>query len=251
MSEKQEVLKMETLGHEPTLMEIIREVAARPGLESVEVLERLVALKERAETREAEKAFARDMVDLQSEIPQIDERGKIMNKGGQSVRSTYAKWEDVDAVVRQLMKQYGFSFGWNEEDIQGNMRKFSATILHRDGHSRTLHKTMPFDKSEFRTEAQSESSTTSLARRQLMRMHLNIVTKGVDNDGQGKVESLSDEQIKDIETGITDTKADRAGFMKWISELSGIPITDLKHVASKHYRTIMNAIEEKRKRAAK
>lgn len=236
---------------EPSIMQIIDDVSKRGDVQSVEVLERLVALKLKTEEREAEKSFARDLVSLQAEIPQVNERGKIMNKGGTSVRSTYAKWEDLDAIVRPLMLKYGFSFSWTEEDMQGNMRKFSCKLLHRDGHSSITTKTMPFDKSEFRTEAQSESSTTSLARRQLMRMALNIVTKNADNDGQGKLDALTDDQIKDIETGITDSKADRVAFLKWVSEVAGVQVSDLKQVAGKHYRTIMSAIEEKKKRAAK
>lgn len=211
-----------------SIMQAITLAVSDPRID-VEKMERLLAMHERLMKIQAEKDFAESMNRLQARVPQIHKAGIIFNKDRVTVRSRYSLIEDIDKITRPMIAEEGFSISYNEEDINGNFRKFSATMLHKSGHSVTKYKTMPFDKSDFRTDAQSEASTTSLARRYLLKMHLNLIEAGDDDDGQAS-NPLTEDQVKDLNTLIKDCGADLAGFLRYmgVDALADIQRRDFK-----------------------
>ena len=91
---------------------------------------------------------------------------------------------------------------------------------------------MPFDSSKYRTDAQSESSTRALAFRSLYKMHLNIVQKGEDNDGQD-TKLITDDQARDLQCLLEGANANIPNFLELIGgcdKISDIPARDWKRV---------------------
>ncbi len=123
---------------EPSTMEMIARITSSPDFNAakMDVVERLVALKERTDAQARENSYAAAMADLQAELPQIDKHGKIIVQG--SLRSTYARIEDIDAQVRPYLAKHGFSFSWNTEaaPTPGEIR-YNGTVTHRAGYSVT------------------------------------------------------------------------------------------------------------------
>ncbi len=209
------------------LMEAIITLATNPEVR-IDVIERLVALQERQVKQQAETAFARDLTALQSEIPQIERSGIIRDKQ-KNIRSRYALIEDVDVIIRPLLHKHGFSVSFNEEAVNGLNYTISCKLLHRDGHSDTKRITLPLDKNEYRTSMQDRKSTESFAHRNLLFMHLNIVQRGQDNDGQDE-SKITQEQEQDLIAIMEEVKQDKAKFFKFfgIEKVSDLPAKEFE-----------------------
>lgn len=218
---------------EPTLMDVIREVASRPGLEHVEALERLLAMKERAEDREAKRLFMEALAQAQAELPQIERLGS-----GQS--NPYGRLEDIDSILRPIMARHGFALSFDEKTSANDSREHTATLTHRAGHSEVKSCTLPVDKGGNKNGVQAVGSTTSYAQRYLTGKHFNLVFKGADTDGED-LTPITDEQMKDLQTLMSDVKADTAKFLAFlgIDKLSSLPQRDLGRAIA--------ALEQKRK----
>lgn len=225
-----------------SMLEIIGNLVAQPGKVDVEALHRLLDFQERLEKRNAEQEYIVAMSALQEELPQIEKGGKIFAKDKVTVKAKYAKLEDIDTLIRPILAKHGFSFSFNEEEAKETMRRFSAKLSHRAGHSETKFITLPIDKNEYRSAIQDSGSTASYARRYLIQMHLNMVTKDEDDDGQGAMEFISQEQVRELETGIQDTGTKKEAFLKLIAGVETI-----EEIPARDFRRCMNAIEEKRR----
>ena len=88
------------------LLEVIARAARDPSVD-IDKMERLIAMQERVQARDAEVAFNAALAQLQPELPVIDERGGIRDRSG-NIQSTYALWEDVNEDIRPYLAKYGF-----------------------------------------------------------------------------------------------------------------------------------------------
>jgi len=148
-------------------------------------LEKIIELKERVLAHDARAAFNAAFSKMQPELPVIDEKGQIKNKDG-TVRSKYAKLEDIQAAIKPVLAKYGFGIRHKTvwpDDKKGIIR-IVGILTHEFGHSEESVFEAPADKSDFRTEIQSQGSTVSYGRRYTTIDLLNIETRGIDNDGQ-------------------------------------------------------------------
>jgi len=209
--------------------------------EKVSMIERILAMQMTVREEERKAAFAGALADLQAECPQIERNGKILNKDKVTVRSRYSLLEDIDIVIRPLLQKHGFSVSYNEESATGDNYRISCKLLHRGGHFETKFITLPLDKNEFRTRMQDRKSTESFAHRTLLLMHLNIVSRGADNDGQGSDKKISDEQEKDLLVLIEEIKQDVPKLLKYFG------IEKLADLPEKEFAGVIRDLERKRK----
>lgn len=161
---------------------MVERVARDPGVD-VAKLERLLAMQERVLDREAKAAFDAGFSLLQPDLPEIDERGRIVVRG--ETRATYARLEDIQAAIKPILATHGFAIRHRTEwpaDKPGIIR-IVGILSHRQGHSEESAFEAPMDKSEYRTDVQSQGSTVSYGRRYTTIDLLNITTRKVDNDG--------------------------------------------------------------------
>lgn len=184
---------------EPSLALILQE-AARSG--NIEVLERVTALYERHERWSAEKAFFADKAALHAELPQIERSGVVKvesQRTGRTFETRYARYEDIDAILRPLLKKYGFSIEFDSEPAQGGIIVIGR-LTHHLGHSETKRTpVLPIDTSGAKNPVQAVGSTVSYGKRYLIGMMLNLVTREEDDDGnQGASQTLTQEQADDI-----------------------------------------------------
>jgi len=161
---------------------VVERLASNPGVD-VEKLERVIALQERILRFNAEAAFNGAFSEMQGDLPEIDEKGQILVKG--TLRSTYAKLEDIHEAVKPVLKKHGFAIRHRTEwpsDRPGIIR-IVGILTHRQGYSAESVFEAPMDRSEYRTDIQSMGSTVSYGRRYTTLDVLNIVTRAQDNDG--------------------------------------------------------------------
>lgn len=190
-------------------------------------MERLLAMAKEIREEERRDSFANDLAALQAELPQIQKDGRIMVKG--QLRSTYALTEDIDAAIRPLLAKYGFSFSFDSESKDGKMFTLTCRMLHKLGHSESKALLLPLDSSDFRSQIQSVNSTITNGKRILRAMHLNLIERGKDDDGQGGDKKITEDQARDLQSLMEEVNQDRPRFLKHfdIEKVSDLPVKEL------------------------
>lgn len=178
---------------------LIERMAINPAVDA-DKMGKLVDLQLKVMNRQAEIEFNEAMSRLQPKLPQIKREAKSHN-------GNYARYEDVDRVVRPLYTNEGFTINF---DTKGQTH--FGTISHRAGHSKTCQIDFAPDKSGNKNDPQAIISALSYAKRNLLQMLLNIVTTGEDNDGNGA--PITDEQAAEIKQGLKDSGLDVGKFLK-------------------------------------
>lgn len=226
--------------HPSDLLQVIANAVSNPAID-VEKMERLLAMHERIVERNAKVAFESALSRLQASLPQIDQSGVILAKDRITVKSRYAPLEDIDSIVRPLLAAEGFAVSYNTEELPSGKIRLTCKLSHKDGHSETRGLPLPIDKNEYRSAIQDHGSTISYGRRYLLKLHLNIIEKYEDNDGQAN-EPISEEQARDLEVMIQDAKADREKFLRFMD------VEDIKDIWVKDLPKAVNALESKKRK---
>lgn len=170
-------------GESDTFTKMVERVVSDPNA-SVEKLERLLAMQERIMAIQAKSAFDAAFAQMAPELPEIDEKGKIIVK--ERLRSTYAKLEDIHKAIKPILARHGFAIRHRTEWPEGksNLIRIVGILSHKSGHSEESSFEAPADKSEYRTDIQSMGSTVSYGRRYTTLDLLNLTTRGQDDDGR-------------------------------------------------------------------
>jgi hypothetical protein len=148
-------------------------------------LEKLINLQERIFQHQARERFDAAFALMQNELPSIGKKGQILNKDRTTVRSTYARLEDIHAVVKPILAKHGFSLRHRTEWPADKPKTIRIVgILTGYGHREESAFEAEADRNEFRTTIQDQGSTVSYGRRYTTKDLLNLTEIGVDNDGQ-------------------------------------------------------------------
>ena len=227
---------------EPTsMLDVIARAARDPNVD-VEKMERLLALQERYLKDQRRTSYMAALARLEARLPQILKSGQITDRDGQ-VRNKYAKLEDVDVAIRPLCADEGFSFSFDSKAMPGGA-EYSCTMQHRDGHTETKTLFLPLDTGAGRNSVQSAGSSLSYARRYLLSMHLHLVTRDEDNDGNGERVPVTAEQAAHLKAALAEVKGNEARFLNWLA------CPSFEEIPAANYNRALRFIEEK-KRGAK
>ncbi len=225
------------------LLQVIAQAVADPRCD-VAKMEKLLDMHERIQAEQRKTAYGAAIARLQAKLPQIRKDGRIIVSGQE--RSRYARLEDVDRAIRPLLAEEGFALSFDEEQASEDAVRFVVTLSHRDGHSEIRRRTFPIDKAPIgqkgpiRTAIQDAGSTTSYARRHLIKMILNIVETEEDIDGNDP-QLITPEQARDLRALIEEVKADQARFLAYL----GVP--KLESILARDYAKAITALEAKRR----
>lgn len=170
----------------------------------VEKLERLIAMQERIMRHNAKAEFDAAFAQMQGEIPEIDEQGRILVDG--KLRSKYATNEDIQRAVKPILQRHGFSIRFRNEWLDGGkLLKIVGILSHRSGHSEQDEFVAAADTSGSKNAIQALGSTRSYGQRYTTIALLNIATRGTDDDG------ASSEKFKHADPP--------AGYDKWLLDM--------------------------------
>jgi hypothetical protein len=198
-------------GQPASVLEVIARAAADPAI-NVEKLERLLALQERYLADQRRTSYFAALARLQAVMPQISKAGSILDRDGKA-RNKFARLEDIDVAIRPLCAEEGFSFSFDSKACPGGA-EYSCAMQHRDGHEETKTIVLPLDEGAGRNKVQSAGSSISYAKRYLLGMHLHIVTRDEDDDGNGR-ERITPEQAAELRAAIAETGGTEARFLKY------------------------------------
>jgi hypothetical protein len=233
-----------------TTLDLIREVARDQSV-SVDKLERLVALQERQEQREAKAAFWTAMARLSLKLPRVTKRGKIkmVKDGVDKGTLPYAKYEDIDAACRPLLAEEGLMASFSTKIGATGGVVMVLTVAHALGHSEISERPAPPDTGPGRNATQAQGSGESYAKRYLFNAFFNIVTEGADDDGRatGYISDAQKDCIDDLihQLGDAWTAPRQSKFLEWLG------VSKVGEINASDYKRAINFLEAKARESKK
>lgn len=175
--------------------------AAKDPAIDADKMKTLADLVNGQQDRERQIEFNQDLNAAIMEMPVITKDGQIIikEKGTNRVMQStkFAKFEDIDRVVRPILKRHNLAMRF-EVDESGGQTSVRPILSHTNGHTeRGGAMRAPIDSSGSKNNVQGTGSTVSYLKRYTMSATLNLITEGVDDDGnggQGEVVSLTNER---------------------------------------------------------
>ncbi|MEM9469977.1 MAG: ERF family protein [Pseudomonadota bacterium] len=214
-----------------SFMSILDKAVERPDI-SPDALHQLIDAQERVMKKQAEIEFNEAMARLQPRLPKIKRKTKGHN-------SNYAKYEDIDAQVRDLYTEEGFSVSYDSK-IEDGKEIYYGTLSHRSGHSKIARIALPEDSSGGKNAIQAKGSSMSYAKRYLLTMLLNIVTTDEDDDGlSGGTQIITEQQAAEIKNLLKDTGSDTKKFLETFA------IKDVDSMPSFRYEKAIELLNQK------
>lgn len=206
-----------------SLLAAIVTMAKDPSVD-VEKLQALLAMQERLEARGAESAYNAAFSRLQMKLPRVKKNGQLSHLGKDGAKGgkvqSFAKWEDIDAAIRPLLDEEGFSLSFDTSPKAGDGGGLIVTAIlrHSAGHSTRTAFPVPLDSSGGKNSLQGYGSSLSYGKRYAATAALNIVTEDEDDDGhRGGMRFISVAQVTELQALIDDTKSDAAKFCEYFS----------------------------------
>ncbi len=179
--------------------------------QNIEAFERMLAMKERMDTKDAEKQFNAAFVALQQDIPVIVASSVIPNRG------KYERFEDVMRVVGPLLVKHGFSVSFSM-DFRDNRILETCHLRHIAGHAQSnSFAVRAGGKADSDTQADCKAATT--AKRNALLNCLNIVIRQdvmQNEDGDVSLDGspISQDKIQYLREQVRETGSDEAKFLK-------------------------------------
>ncbi len=224
-----------------SILNIIAQAATDPSVDVVKMTA-LLDMQERVMVKQAEADFNAAMVAMNTGSLRVSKKGMV-NLGGGKGGYKFARWEDMDTVIRPLMQAHGFTLSFNSEMRPGDGGGLIVvgTLMHASGHSRSASIPLGLDAGAGRNNLQAMGSTLSYGKRYVAEMLLNIVREDDDDDGgDGGKKYIELDQAEQIEALITETKTDRTRFMQYFNIAS---ITDMQ---VKDFVSAVNKLNQKK-----
>lgn len=152
---------------------------------SIDVLERLIALRERVKADAARDEFFQALANFQAMKPRIVKKWVVMNRDGQTERYRYAKIDDITEQIDKPLADCGLSYSFETEHITDNNERFEIThcvLKHVAGHSERSHCKIPIEFSSAMNKAQSYATAGTYGRRYALCNALGLTPES-DDDG--------------------------------------------------------------------
>lgn len=218
---------------------------------NVEVVERLVALQERAQERNARAAFFEAMTAFRAECPPIPRTRENtqfqVTRSGARVNARYAALEDIDRIARPVAARHGLSWTWNTT-VEGDAMRVTCRVAHVDGHAEETSVTMPTESKAGSSPQQKYGSAQTYGMRYSLVAALGLTTADEDVDGNAQrnpesVTKATREEIADIDAMIDSVGANRAKFLEVLR------VERLEDLPASRVPKALELLEEKRRRA--
>lgn len=165
----------------------VLERAARDPNTDVDKMERIFGMMERMQAAEARRSYDAAFAAMQTELPEIDKRGKIIikTKGtDEIIQSTpYALWDDTNKLVKPILAKHGFGLSFRIGQTPDRLTT-TAVLSHVGGHREETSFAAPIDSTGSKNNVQGWGSSFSYGKRYTGTAILNITTRGEDDNGK-------------------------------------------------------------------
>lgn len=226
-----------------TPMQMIQAAVER-GVDA-EQLQRLMDLQERWEAQQARKAFDSAMAEFKAHPPELRKNRHVKFQTSKGVTEyDHATLDHIVERVGQAMAPHGLSFRWRTEQRDDGSVRVTCILSHVDGHSETVTLTAAPDNSGMKNGIQQIGSTITYLQRYTLLAATGLAAADQDDDGRaaGKAyETVSADQVKEIERMIEKAGADRDKVLAWLQ------VDAIENLPAKFYQRAIDGLEKKRK----
>jgi ERF superfamily len=250
----EQALRAPPLDSPSSVLALIERVALEPGAD-VEKLERLTAVYERLQAKEAEFAYnaakGRILKKLATikifknrfVVPEID-KGRPQNGGHPAFK--YAPLEEIDKHLRPLLAEENMDLSYSGERQEGGGILIRGRLKHLpSGHYEDSFMPAPADTTGGKSHVQAVGSTNSFLRRYIACNIFNIVVLGDDDDGIGG--TIDEAQTKTILDLVKEAKVGPK-FLKYMKaqsvEEAGSLAAAVATIAARDYRKAITTLQE-------
>lgn len=169
-----------------SVLEVISRAARDPSVD-IDKLERLIAMQERIEAKQAKAAFTAAKIALRPALPEITMRGHIVIRDkidqNKIIQDTpFARFEDIHAAIVPVLTEHGFDLSFKNGLSPDGKVRVTTVLDHIQGHSEETYFDLPHDSSGSKNAVQAVGSSTSYAKRYGVLSLLNIKVVGEDDD---------------------------------------------------------------------
>ena len=242
--EKTDIQVSEPQNQAGSLLNIIAHAAENPNVD-VTKLSALLDMQERVLAKGAEAAFNQALVQMNTDQLRVKKNGTV-DLGAGKGSYKFAKWEDMDRVIRPIMQREGFTLSFDSTAKEGGGITVTGTLLHSAGHSRKASIPLALDTGAGRNNLQAMGSSLAYGKRYVTEMLLNIVREDDDDDAvRGGTRYITDEQAMQIENLITETKSDLTGFMRHFG------VQSITEITAENFTAALNALNAKKAKMGK
>ena len=166
--------------------ELTPEVLISQGIQkglSVDVMERLLAMRTAIKQERAKEEYDRAMAAFQSECPTIKKTKEVKTKSG-IIAYRYAPIESIVEQVKNALQKHGFSYSTKMELLEGGV-KVICRVTHTSGHSEESPMQVPFgNKTDIMSNTQVAAAAQTFAKRYAFCNAFGILTGDEDTDAQ-------------------------------------------------------------------
>ena len=228
---------------EGSMLNFIATALERPEIDASK-LEALLRMQREVEADEARRQFNAALYAAQQAVPRVTKRGAIDLGKGKPI--PFATWEDVDKVLRPIMREHGFSLSFSATSrTDGTGAVVTARLLHAAGHAQEATMPLPPDVGPGRNALQAMGSTLSYAKRYLAEMLFNIVRENEDDDGRaGGSNPITEEQEKRLVALMQETNTHPDAFLQYLG------VDALEELEQSRFTAAVNALMAKKARGA-
>lgn len=163
--------------------------AKDPNIDAAK-METLARLVNTQQDREREIEFNQSKNAAIMEMPVLTKSGIILMRDKNNPNAApreqgrFAKWEDIDRVVRPILARYNLALSFDMNERQGGGITVTPILSHTNGYTqRGGAFPVPAEDSGSKNKAQAMGSSASYGKRYAGCAMLNIVTEGADDDG--------------------------------------------------------------------
>lgn len=221
--------------------------AVAMGKDGVEVLEKLLELRDRENRRTAELEFSRALAAFQRDVPAVPKssKAKIPTKGGGSFEYAYADLEQIIETVRPHLSAHGLSFTFDTE-MSDQMLVVQCVLRHELGHFAMTTFTLPTaSESSVMSAQQKVGAALTFAKRHSLVAALGLaLTDPEPAEAQQRTAStITEDQAATLDQLIVETKTDRAKL------LAAYRVAALSELRPNQFVEAVRVLEARRKEA--
>lgn len=199
--------RSQELPQQVTLMSVIDRILTNNPAANIETIQQMLALQERWEAKQAEKAYNAAFSAFKAEAVTIVRNAGVSD--GPLKGKKYADLFGVTNAVIPAMSKHGLSHRWKLTKDEPEWMEVTCVIKHELGHSEDNSMGSKPDTGPGRNAIQARGSAKSYLERYTLLAALGMAPAGQDDDGRGGVsQGLPDEEFVPLMDNIQNSSND-------------------------------------------
>lgn len=209
--------------------------------DNASALEKIVALFERQQARDAEREFVQAFSQLQADMPAIQASKAVPDRNG-NIKFRFATYEEIMDAVRPLLLRHGFTLTFSMDFREGRIVQ-SCTLQHMGGHSRTNNFSVRIGSGPpGASEAQADGAASTYAKRFALCAALNItIEQDTDAQKDASLEGdyIAHDKVQYLRELVKETKSDEAKFLLFAQA------SKYEEIREAHYERLVASLHRK------